>query len=138
MSAGLFPNGSTTALAGLAEIIGPAKVVLLRAWPQADAEELDELVVVPSTALQTGQHPVFGASRTALVDGVRCIENAQTIVVGRLVEDASNIVGWAVVSDGKPTAWGPLVNASGAEITRSFSAGDELAFLAGALRIGLA
>ena len=138
MSAGLFPNGITTALAGLAEIIGTCKVVLLRAWPQADAEALDELVVVPPTALQTGEHPVFGASRTALVDGVRCIENAVNIVVARLVEDAANVVGWAVVSGSTPIAWGPLVNSQGAEITRSFFAGDELAFVKGTLRIGLA
>lgn len=65
------------------------------------------------------------------------MQNTQPISFGTLRNNVTGVVGWALAAAPDLLAWGLLVNERGYEVTKSFQAGDELQFPAGAIRVGV-
>lgn len=136
MSAGLFSPGINFALDRL--VMGGLRVAILRVWPPAGAVVIAQLIVVPPAMFGAGEHPLVEEWEAAVVDGIACRRNTKPVALGELRDTVQDAVGWVLFDRYDRTiAWGPFVNSSGAETVRSFEAGDELQFPAGALRIGL-
>jgi len=135
MSAGLFHHAIQEALSAIGALAENSHVALLLAWPSQDLAQ-DELPTA-SPDLGNGLIP-FGGWQSGYEAGVYFISNVAPISFGAINGDVIDVVGWVLNTDYGPIAWGPLVDSTGAQITRSFYAGDEVTFPAGALRIGLA
>lgn len=72
--------------------------------------------------------------------GVRYRQNNAAIEFAALSADLEDIVAWGVwdaVSSGNLIAWGMLLDVSGAEVTKTFTSGNQPRFSTGELKIGL-
>lgn len=136
MSAGLFTQPILAALNTLGTRVKTGYVALLLAWPTPELS-IDELQIV-GPDLGNGVISLFGDWQLGSQDNINFISNVAPITFGAINRDVLDVIGWVAIADNAPFAWGPLVDSTGTQITRSFYAGDEVTFPAGALRIGLA
>ena len=133
MSCGFFSAGARRALEGVFGT-GELSLYLLYSWPTGQEQSSEDCHFMDQGSAKIADSDWVAAE----VNGVQVVQNSVPISFGALKVDVSGVVGWMLTDGSTPIAWGPLVDAYGAEVTRSFLAGDELHFPAGSIRIGVA
>lgn len=116
------------------------QIRLLLSFPTSDEAAAHGATIVPDDAFENGRTGSCDAWATVAEDAGLVRQNDSPVSFGALAKDLSDVVGWALF-DGSETemlAYGPLVDSAGFETTRSFLAGDELAFPVGSIKVGLA
>ena len=115
------------------------QIRLLLSFPTSNSAADHGARLAPDSAFENIANASCDTWQTVAESGALIRQNAALISFGVLQEDLSQVVGWAVFdgSGAEMLAFGPLVDSSGAEIARSFLAGDEVQFPIGALKVGL-
>ncbi|MDR0966648.1 MAG: hypothetical protein LBM75_09160 [Myxococcales bacterium] len=137
MSSGFFTGGAVRAVNAL--VSQTLAIRLLTSWPSSESISIDSLQAVPVESFDPGAAPTVDAwvGVTDPGSNAQIRANQDPVSFGTLLQDLPSVVGWVAVDVEQPIFWGPFVDSHGAEVARSFVAGDELQFPALALRVGV-
>ena len=91
-----------------------------------------------TTAVSAGLWPTSDDWSSDASGAVATVTNTSAISFGAFAADIDNLYGIALLNDGVLVAWAPFVDASGAQVRRSFKAGDSITLPAGAFSVSLA
>ena len=110
--------------------------------PLADPPTNDAAGTVGPNALDTsavssGAWPTCDDWSVDASGAVATVANAAAVSFGAFTADVT-LYGIALISSGSLVAWAPFVAASGAQVRRSFKAGDSITLPAGAFSVSLA